>query len=82
MEKEEETKNETEKYWIIFGLITLFIYNGMYFIIIKGNAHPLLSYLFNIIISIIVMITHEKDLDERKSEMIRQTRLDKYYRMK
>ena len=79
-----KTKHKTAKSWLIFVLLIAFIYNGISFLNTEGNTHPLLSKLFNMIIIVLIIVikNHEKELDEGNSEIFRQTKLDKYFNIK
>jgi len=54
MEKNEE--RETKLNFIVLLLIALFFYNGYNFINSQGNKHPLVASLFNMIISLAILI--------------------------
>ena len=54
MEKNEE--REIKLNFIVILVIALFFYNGYNFINIQGSKHPLVASLFNMIISLAILI--------------------------
>ncbi len=82
---QKQKKNKQNSNFLIFVvLIALFIINAIKFINAKGSDLPILSYLFNmvVIVFILVYIYHAKDLEEKKDEFMKQTHLDEYFNEK
>ena len=82
MENQNERKNKTNLIALLF--IIFFLYNGYNFLITEENEHPLLGFLFNMIIFLaaLVFLYHKKDIEEGKNELIGQTSLERYFKKK
>ena len=80
----EKNDKENSNFLIIISLLVLFLFNALKFINTEGSEHPLVSYLFNMIIIsfILIYIYHKKDLKKKKDEFLIQTNLDKYLNKK
>ena len=77
MEKKEQ-ENKYKKIWIFLFIAFIFGYNAIKFILTDGSDHPLVSSLFNMIISLAILIIffHKK----YGKYIIRQTRIDEYFK--
>ena len=59
----------------------IFLFQAFRFINTECNTHPLVDSIFNmtVILDIIILIIHFKEISEAKYTLLRQTTLDKYF---
>ena len=79
--EQQKKKKNTGALLVVFVSSIMFLLQVFRFINTEGNTHPLVDNLFNmtIILSLIALIIHRKDVSEVKNTLFRQTTLDKYF---
>ena len=84
MSGEEDKIKDKGKNWIFFVLFTLLLSYMYRFLITEGNDHPLVDMLFKmiLILSILVLFLHKKEIEEGKNDVMKQTNLFKYFKRK
>ena len=84
MSGEGNTIKAKRKNWIVFVLFTVFLSYMYRFLITDGNDHPLVDLLFKMILvlSIFVFFLLKTEIEEGKSEVMKQTSLFKYFSKK
>ena len=65
---------------MIIVLALLFVYFATRFLTTEGNAHPLVNSLFDmiVILAILVVVFHKRDIQESKKSLLKQMTLDSY----
>ena len=65
---------------MIIVLALLFVYFTTRFLTTEGNTHPLVNSLFDmiVIIAILMVVFHKRDIQESKKSVLKQMTLDSY----
>ena len=65
---------------MIIALALLFVYFATRLLTTEGNTHPLVNSLFDmiVIIAILMVIFHKRDIQESKKSVLKQMTLDSY----
>ena len=80
--QEKPKSNFSTKNFIVALLILNIIYNAFKFLNVEGSGHPLVWSLFNMILSLdlLVLLFHQKEIMEKKIILFKQSLMTDFFK--